>query len=194
MEVQNTRTSEARPKRKEKKQNTPRTSKTLRIRPWPHFFSALCDFFLIFLDCTKGSPFFYFDILQHNGCQKIPKGPPFYIFRHCDTVQKSHFLKSFGKFFKVKGSPLLQFSALDIAPTLAVLGLLALIEFNKKQQQNQGSRFCENKNCQKTKCFKKLSVRISSSNITRVSEISFFHGLTLKPGLWSIYGISSAKI
>ena len=37
----------------------------------------------------KGPPSICFDILQHNGCQKFAKGPPFYIFRHCDTVQKS---------------------------------------------------------------------------------------------------------
>ena len=47
----------------------------------------------------KGPPFICFDILQHNGCQKISKGPPFYIFRHCDTVQKSDFLKIFWEMF-----------------------------------------------------------------------------------------------
>ena len=37
---------------------------------------------------------------------KIPKGPPFYIFRHCDTVQKSHLKIFLGNFFKSpKGSP-----------------------------------------------------------------------------------------
>ena len=52
-----------------------------------------------FLDYTKGSPFICFDTLQHNGCQKIPKVHPFYSFRHCDTVQKSHLKKvSFSKF------------------------------------------------------------------------------------------------
>ena len=70
-----------------------------------------------------------------------------YIFRHCDTVQHSHFKKIFVRFFHVpKGSPLqffflflqpavvsqspkgppLQFWALDMAPTLAVLGLFTL--------------------------------------------------------------------
>ena len=61
----------------------------------------------------KGPPFVCFDILQHNGCQKIPKGPPstfvgtvVYICRHCDTVEKSHF-KNFSEFFlKIsQGSP-----------------------------------------------------------------------------------------
>ena len=54
----------------------------------------------------EGPPFICFDILQHNGCQKIAKSPPFYIFRRCDTVQKSHLKIFFGKFFHVsKGSP-----------------------------------------------------------------------------------------
>ena len=97
------------------------------------------------MDCTKGSPFVCFDNLQHNGCQKIPKGPPFYIFRHCDTVKKislknwetfspkgspaiffSYFATSWS-FTKPEGSPLLQFLLLDIAPTLAVLGMLLYI-------------------------------------------------------------------
>ena len=70
----------------------------------PLFFST---FFEVFWIAPEGPPFICFDILQHNGCQKIAKGPPFYIFRHCDTVQKSHFKKFFGKFFHVpKGSPL----------------------------------------------------------------------------------------
>ena len=38
-------------------------------------------------------------------------GPPFYIFRHCDTVQKSHWKNIFWKFFLVpKGSPFIFFS------------------------------------------------------------------------------------
>ena len=68
----------------------------------PFFFGTM----RLFLDCTRGSPFLCFDILQHNGCQKIAKGPPFYIFRHCDTVQKSHliiFLENF--FMSPKGPP-----------------------------------------------------------------------------------------
>ena len=75
----------------------------------PHFFSELCDFLKLFglkFFHQRVPPSIFFDVLQHNGCQKIAKGPPFYIFRHCDTVQKSH-LKIFRKFFHVsKGSPL----------------------------------------------------------------------------------------
>ena len=63
-------------------------------------FPGLCDFFWNCLDSAKGSPLcFFFDILQHNGCQKIPKRPPFYILWHCDTVLKSH-LGIFSEFFK----------------------------------------------------------------------------------------------
>ena len=54
--------------------------------------------FETFWIAPKGHPFVCIDILQHNGCRKIAEGPPFYIFRHCDTVQKSHFKKFFGIF------------------------------------------------------------------------------------------------
>ena len=71
----------------------------------PLVFGTL-RFFETFWIAPKGPPLICLDILQHNGCQKIAKGPPFYIFWHCDTVQKSHFKKFFGKFFHVpKGSP-----------------------------------------------------------------------------------------
>ena len=70
----------------------------------PLFFGTM-RLFETFWIAPKGHPFICFDILQHNGCRKIAKGPPFYSFRHCDTVQKSHFEKFFGKFFHVpKGS------------------------------------------------------------------------------------------
>ena len=63
----------------------------------PLFFGTM-RLFETFWIAPKGPPFICFDILQHNGCQKIAKGPPFYIFRHCDTVQKSHF-KNFFEIF-----------------------------------------------------------------------------------------------
>ena len=66
----------------------------------PVFFGTVRPFETFWI-APKGHPFIYFDILQHNGCQKIAKCPPFYIFRHCDTVQKSNFKKFFGKFFHV---------------------------------------------------------------------------------------------
>ena len=42
--------------------------------------TALCDFFEVFWIPPKGLPFVCSDIFQHNGCQKIPKGPPFTFF------------------------------------------------------------------------------------------------------------------
>ena len=50
----------------------------------------LFETFWIEIFSPKGPPLNFSDVLQHNGCQKIAKGPPFYIFRHCDPVQKSH--------------------------------------------------------------------------------------------------------
>ena len=47
----------------------------------------------------KGLPFVCSNILQHNGCQKIPKGPPSTFFG-TDSVQKSHFQIFFGNFLK----------------------------------------------------------------------------------------------
>ena len=48
-------------------------------------------------------PFNYFDNLQHNGCQKISKGPPLTVF---GTVKKSHYLIFPRKFSNVfKGCP-----------------------------------------------------------------------------------------
>ena len=93
-------------KTKRKKQNR-------RPQPRKHILAPLffSTFFEVFWIAPEGPPFICLDILQHNGCQKIAKGPPFYIFRHCDTVQKSHSKNFFGKFFHVsKGSPLRFFS------------------------------------------------------------------------------------
>ena len=41
------------------------------------FFRYYATFLKIFSIPPKGLPFVCFDILQHNGCQKIPNGPPF---------------------------------------------------------------------------------------------------------------------
>ena len=115
---------------------------TLRIPHSPTFFRHYATFFGTFWIAPKGPPFICFDILQHNGCQKIPKGPPSTFFGTV-TLFKNLFKNFLGNFFKSpKGSPsifliicnqlefhkarrvpLLQFWALDIAPTLAVLGL-----------------------------------------------------------------------
>ena len=73
-------------------------------------------FFEIFWIAPKDAPFICFDILQHNGCQKIAKGPPFYIFRHCDTVQKSHFKKFFWEIFSCLQRVPLQFFSNFLQP------------------------------------------------------------------------------
>ena len=81
--------SEARPKRKEKTKLVQKLENTLRILPWPHFFSALCDFFSFF-GLHQMVPLHFFRYFATQWMSKNRKGSPFYIFRHCDTVQKSH--------------------------------------------------------------------------------------------------------
>ena len=77
------------------------------VIPRVYFSLGFFSYFLKnFLDSIKGSPFVCFDILQHHGCQKFPKDPPFYIFRHCDTVQKSYFKFFLGNFHKFLKGPL----------------------------------------------------------------------------------------
>ena len=83
---------------------------TLRIPPIAPLFSALCDFFET-LDCTKAPPSFFSKFCNIMDIKKPQRVPPFYIFRHCDTVQKSHFKNFFGEFFQVpKGLPFNFFS------------------------------------------------------------------------------------
>ena len=43
----------------------------------PLFFGTMRLFFKVFWIAPEGPPFICFDILQHNGCRKIAKGPPF---------------------------------------------------------------------------------------------------------------------
>ena len=51
-------------------------------------FFSIVTFFRKFFDVSNGSSFnLFFDILRQNGCSKNPKGSPFYIFRHYETVQ-----------------------------------------------------------------------------------------------------------
>ena len=66
------------------------TSRTLKTTKDPHFgylgvfnldfFGTMRLCFLKFFDCTKGSPLQFFNILEHNRCLKIPRGPPFRFF------------------------------------------------------------------------------------------------------------------
>ena len=96
MEVQSTRTSEARPKRKEKTKHVQNLENTLRIPLSPTFFRHYA-FFWFFLDCTKWSPFICFVILQHNGCQKNQRVP----LLHFSAVWhfKNHIKKIFWEIF-----------------------------------------------------------------------------------------------
>ena len=75
---------------KNKRPETRKHTKDPSQFPTPVFFRHYATFFEIFWIAPKGPHFICFDISQQDGCQKIPKGPPFYIFRHCDTVQKSN--------------------------------------------------------------------------------------------------------
>ena len=66
----------------------------------------LFETFWIEIFSPKGPPSIFFDVLQHNGCQKIAKGPPFTFFGTV-TLFKNLIKKFFGNFFHVsKGSPL----------------------------------------------------------------------------------------
>ena len=67
------------------------------------FFGAMRFFFEFFRIPPKGLPFICFDILPHNGCQKIPKGLHFSALWHCSKISVSIF---FRKFFEIsQGSP-----------------------------------------------------------------------------------------
>ena len=90
---------------KKKQNRRPEPRNHTKNPPIAPLFWHYAIFFETFWIAPKGPPFICFDILQHNGCQKIPKGPPFHIFRHCDTVQKSHFKIFLGNFKSPKGSP-----------------------------------------------------------------------------------------
>ena len=46
----------------------------------PFSFFRHCEIFSENYFLSKGSPFNFFDILQHIECLKIPKGPPFQFF------------------------------------------------------------------------------------------------------------------
>ena len=79
-----------------------RHCETVQISP---FFS---ETFLLF----QRVPLQFFDILQQNGFSKIPKGSPFYIFRHYATYQRLKKIeKKFGKICSLKFSFLRDFVA-----------------------------------------------------------------------------------
>ena len=55
----------------------------------PLFFGTM-RLFLKFFGLHQRNPLHLFQYFATQWMSKIAKGPPFYIFRHCDTVQKSH--------------------------------------------------------------------------------------------------------
>ena len=56
-----------------------------------HFLSAPCGFFSNFFNLQRVPPSSFFDILQPTKMPKNPKFFPFYVIRHIETVQNSHF-------------------------------------------------------------------------------------------------------
>ena len=87
------------------KTSTSRISKTENILRIPfltcfllQFSSALCVLKFFGLH-QRVSPSFVSTFCNKRDV-KNPKGSPFYIFRHCDTVEKSQFLIFFRKFFR----------------------------------------------------------------------------------------------
>ena len=105
----------------------------------PYFFGTMRLFLKLF-GLLQRVNLLFFNILQHNGCQKIPKGPPFTFFWHCDTVQKSQFSIFLGNFFKSpKGSPSIFFHILQPAgvsqspkgPPFTILSLRYSADFGR---------------------------------------------------------------
>ena len=85
-------------------------------------FFGTGDFFSKFFLSPKGLPFKFFDILQQTEVSKNPKGTPFLVFRHYETVSKISFFVFFSKIFPKsfiyflnvsKGSPLNFFDILQ---------------------------------------------------------------------------------
>ena len=61
--------------------------KTGRDYPPLNFFRHCATFFLNFVLSPNGPPLSFFDILQQTEVSKSPKGPPFLVFRHCETFK-----------------------------------------------------------------------------------------------------------
>ena len=63
-----------------------KTGRNYRVPPL-NFFRHCATFFFEFSFVAKRSPFKFFDILQQTEVPKSPKGPPFLVFRHCETLK-----------------------------------------------------------------------------------------------------------
>ena len=91
---------------KKKQNRRPEPRKHTKDPPIAPLFFGTMRLSETFLNGTKGPFFICFDILLHNGCQKIAKGPPFTFFGTV-TLFKNLVLKNFlGNFFmSPKGPP-----------------------------------------------------------------------------------------
>ena len=122
MEFQNTRTSDLRSasKTKRKKSKTcPEPRKHTKNPPLAPLFFGTMLLFLIFFGLHQRVPLHFFRYFATQWMSKNPESPPFYIFRHCDTVRKSHFFKFLGKLLKTpKGPPFNFFHVLQPAAVL----------------------------------------------------------------------------
>ena len=91
---------------KKKQNRRPEPRKHTKDPPIAPLFFGTMRLFETFWIAPKGPPSFV-SIFCNTMDVKKSQRVPFYIFRHCDTVQKSHFKNFFGKFFHVpKGSPI----------------------------------------------------------------------------------------
>ena len=93
-------------KKKQNRRPQPREN-TLKIPPWPHFFSELCDFFLKFFGLHQRVPLHLFRYFATQWMSKNYKGSPLLHFFGTVTLFKNLIKIFFGQFFHVsKGSPL----------------------------------------------------------------------------------------
>ena len=88
---------------------------------FPHFATFFRCFFWI---QPEGLPFVCFSILQHNGCQKIPKGPPFTFFGTV-TLIKNLIFDFFSKIFQ---------NLIDFGPPLIFFIVCNQLGFHKAQR------------------------------------------------------------
>ena len=106
-------------------------------------FSALCDFFELFLDCTKGSPlhlFRYFATMNVKKSQRVPS----FTFFGTVTLFKDLILNFFRKFSKIsQGSVLLsicfifcnqlEFHKAQKVPSFTILSLRYSADFGRSR-------------------------------------------------------------
>ena len=101
MEVQNTRTSEARPKRKEKTKHVQNLENTLRIPLSPTFWHYATFFWI----APNGPPSFVSLFCNTMDVKKYQRVPPFTFFGTVTLFKNHIFKKILGNFLKSKGPP-----------------------------------------------------------------------------------------